>query len=109
MLMSNLYAYFKSLQHQIDNIFMKMFATKSDEVVTECQQAFGFQPIRNQFNCWKIKFLNRYVIRHNCICTIACNQCAERPMFKFISSTANKLCARLSHYVAQFIFLLEIV
>ena len=36
---------FKSLQHPITNIFMTMFATKSAEVVTECQQAFGFQPI----------------------------------------------------------------
>ena len=31
---------FKSLQHPITTIFMKMFATKSAEVVTECQQAF---------------------------------------------------------------------
>ena len=38
---------FKSLQLPITNISMKMFATKSAEVVTECQQAFGFQPIRN--------------------------------------------------------------
>ena len=33
---------FKSLQHLIINIFMKMFATKSAEIVTECQQALGF-------------------------------------------------------------------
>ena len=39
---------FKLLPHPITNIFMKMFATKSAEVVTECQQAFGFQSIRNQ-------------------------------------------------------------
>ena len=47
---------FKSLQRPITNIFMKMFATKSAEVVTECQQAFWFHPIRNQINCWKIIF-----------------------------------------------------
>ena len=34
---------FKSLQHPITNICMKMFATKSADVVTECQQAFVFQ------------------------------------------------------------------
>ena len=34
--------YFKSMQHPITNICMKMFATKSAEVVTECQQALGF-------------------------------------------------------------------
>ena len=42
---------FKSLQHPITNILMKMFATKSAEVVTECQQTFWFQPIRNQIDC----------------------------------------------------------
>ena len=67
---------FKSLQHPIANNFMKIFATMSAEVVTECRQAFGFQPIRNQINCRKIKFLNRYVTSPNCICTMACNQCA---------------------------------
>ena len=33
---------FKSLQHPITNICIEMFATKSAEVVVECQQAFGF-------------------------------------------------------------------
>ena len=57
---------FKSLQHPITSIFMKMFATKSAEVVTECQQAFGFQPIRNQINMSENQILKQ-------ICTIACN------------------------------------
>ena len=61
---------FKSLQHPITNIFMKMFAT--DEVVTECQKAFGFQTIPNQINCQKIKILNRYVTSRNFICANAC-------------------------------------
>ena len=78
-----------------------MLAIKSAEVVTERQQAFGFQPIRNQINCRKIKFLNRYVTSSNGICTIACSQCAvneiqyliaERPNIKHISSIVNKLC-----------------
>ena len=47
---------FKSLQHLITNICMKMFANKSDEVVTECQQVFGFQAIRNQLNCDNIRW-----------------------------------------------------
>ena len=61
---------FKSLQHPITNIFMKMFATKSAEVVTEFKQVFGFQPIRNKINCRKINFLNRSVTSSNGICTI---------------------------------------
>ena len=35
---------FKSMQHPI-TIFLKMFATKCDEVGTECQQAIGFSQI----------------------------------------------------------------
>ena len=100
---------FKSLQHPIANIVITLFVTKSAEVVTECQQAFEFQPIHNQINCLKIKFLNRYVTCPDCICPIACNQCpvneiryliAERRNDKHISSAENKLCFRLSHYVA---------
>ena len=47
---------------------MKMFATKSAEVVTEFQQAFGFQPILNQISCRKIiiiiitKIYNAHVV-----------------------------------------------
>ena len=80
---------FKSLQHPITNIFMKMFATKSAEVVTECQQAFGFQPIRNHINCRKIKFLNRYVTCPNCICSIACNQCAVNEIQYLVAEQRN--------------------
>ena len=79
----------KSLQNPITNIFMKMFATKSAEVVTECQQAFGFQPIRNQINCREIKFLNRYVTSPNGICTIACNKCAVNEIQYLIAELPN--------------------
>ena len=80
---------FKSLQHPITNIFMEMFVTKSAGVVIECQQAFGFQPIRNQFNCRKIKFLNRYVTSSNGVCTIACNQCAVKEIQYLIAERSN--------------------
>ena len=80
---------FKSLQHPITNMFMKIFATKSAEVVTECQQVFEFQPIRNQINCRKIKFLNRYVTNPNGICTIACNQCAVHEIQYLIAERLN--------------------
>ena len=80
---------FKSLHHPITNIFMKMFATKSAEVITECQQAFSFQPIRNQISGRKIKFLNRSVTSPNGICTIACNQCAVNEIQYLISERPN--------------------
>ena len=66
-----------------------MFATKSAEVVTKCQQAFGFQPIRYQINCRKIKFLNRYVTSPNGICIIACNQCAVNKIQYLIAERPN--------------------
>ena len=80
---------FKSLQHPITNIVMKIFATKSAEVVTECQQAFGFQAIRNKINCRKIKFLNRYVTSPKGICSIACNQCAVNEIQYLIAERPN--------------------
>ena len=79
----------KSLQHPITNIVMKMFATKSAEVVTECQETFVFQPIRNQINCRKIKFINRYVTSPNDICIIACNQCAVNEIQYLIAERPN--------------------
>ena len=66
-----------------------MFANKSDDIVTECQQAFGFQSIRNQFNCRNIKFLKRYVISPNCIRTMACNQCAVNEIHYLIAERPN--------------------
>ena len=66
-----------------------MFVTKSAEVVTECQQAFGFQPIRNQINCQKIKLLNRYATSPNSICTIARNQCAVNEIQYLIAERPN--------------------
>ena len=68
---------------------MKMFATKSAEVVTEFKQAFGFQPIRNQINYQKIKFLNRYVTSSNGICSISCNQWAANEIQYLIAERSN--------------------
>ena len=31
---------YKSLQHRINSVFMKMFATKSNEIIPDCQHAF---------------------------------------------------------------------
>ena len=62
-------------QHPITNISMILFHTKSAEVVTECQQAFGFQPIRKQINRQKIKFPDIYITSPNLKCTIAYKQC----------------------------------
>ena len=73
-IVNNIYKYTHIIY--IEGYLHYLNATKSAEVVTECQQAFGFQPIRNQINCRKFKFLNRYVTSPYCICTIACNQCA---------------------------------
>ena len=78
-------------RRNITKTFMKMFVTKSDDVVAECQQAFRFQPICNQINCRKIKFLNRYVTSPNCICTIACNQCAVNEIKYLIAERPNVL------------------
>ena len=79
---------FKSLQHPITNIFMKMFATKSAEVVTECQQALDFSQLAIKLI---VRKSNSYadVTSPNGICTIACNQCAVNEIQYLIVERPN--------------------
>ena len=38
----------RNRQHPVNNAFMKIFNTKSNDVVHECQIAFGFHTVREQ-------------------------------------------------------------
>ena len=48
---------------------MKIFSTKSNDVVHECQIAFGFRTVREQVYMRKIKFLTKYIHNDNLICS----------------------------------------
>ena len=48
---------------------MKIFNIKLNDVVHECQIAFGFRTVSEQVYMRKIKFLTKYINDHNLICS----------------------------------------
>ena len=48
---------------------MKIFIIKSNDVLDECQIAFGFHTVREQVYMCKIKFLTKYIHNDNLICS----------------------------------------
>ena len=59
----------RRLQHPVTNAFMKIFSTKSNDDVHECQIAFGFRTVREHVYMRKIKFLTKYIYTDNLICS----------------------------------------
>ena len=59
----------RTLQHPVNNAFMKIFNTTSNDVVHECHIAFGFHTLREQVYMRKIKFLTKYIHNDNLICS----------------------------------------
>ena len=59
----------RTLQHPVYNASMKIFSTKSNDVVHECQIVFGFRTVREQVYMRKIKFLTKYINNDNLICS----------------------------------------
>ena len=49
----------KTLDHLIIATFMKVFNTKSADVIRDCQMAFGFRSLHEQILTRKINFLNK--------------------------------------------------
>ena len=47
---------------------MNIFNTKSNDVLHECQIAFGFHTVREQVYLHEIKFLTKYIHNDNLIC-----------------------------------------
>ena len=57
------------LQHRVNNAFMKIFNTKSNDALHECQIAYEFHTVREQVYMCKIKFLTKYIQNNNLICS----------------------------------------
>ena len=66
-----------SWEYPVMGAFMKIFNTKSTEVVRECQSAFGFRTVREQILLHKINFLRSFVNSGNAICSIVCESQAS--------------------------------
>ena len=67
----------KTLDHPITATFMKVFNTKSTDVIPDCQMAFRFCSLHEQILTRKINFLNKFISCSNSICSVTLANCAK--------------------------------
>ena len=60
----------KSLQFSVTRILMKIFKTKSNEIVMECQNYFGFYTISTLIMSRKLRFLYKLMNSQNELCEL---------------------------------------
>ena len=60
----------KSLQFSVTRILMKIFKTRSSDIVTECQNYFGFYSTATLIRKRKATFLHKLVNLHNELCEL---------------------------------------
>ena len=58
------------VEFTITRIFMKIFRTGSAEVVKNCQFNFNFLPIRSQINICTARFLQKFIVLENSLCSL---------------------------------------
>ena len=61
----------RTLDHAITATFMKVFNTKSADVVRDCQMAFGFRSLNESILARKINFVKKVISCPKSICSIA--------------------------------------
>ena len=73
----------RSLDYVINSSFMKLFNTRSAEVVKECKLCFNFPDIETAKNTRKMKFLRKFVVNYlmNDVCCV------------FVEGAKNELCS----------------
>ena len=67
----------KTLDHPINATFMKVFNTKSADIIRDCQMAFGFRSLHEQILTRKINLLNKFISCPNIICSVTLANCAK--------------------------------
>jgi len=60
----------RSLQFPLTRIMMKIFKTKTKEIINNCQLYFGLQPISGAIKTRKINFLNKIPTTCNALCKL---------------------------------------
>ena len=60
----------KSLQFPVTRILMKIFKTRSSDIVTECENYFGFYSTATLIRKRKATFLHKLVNSHNELCEL---------------------------------------
>jgi len=60
-----------SLDFTVTRVFMKILCTKSNDIVLECQNFFGFLPVsqRTAAICTS-RFLDRFICSENLLCNV---------------------------------------
>ena len=75
----------KSLDFALTRTLMKLFATKSPDVIRECQRNFNLKTLNIQINEAKLNFLRRYSNCENQLCQTLAN-IANDEQFKLSKS-----------------------
>jgi hypothetical protein len=60
----------KSLDFCLSKIIAKVLGTASNNIISDCRNAFGLKPMGDKINITKLTFLHRYIASENIICTI---------------------------------------
>lgn len=60
----------KSLDFTVTRIFMKIFGTGNNAVITECRVYFDLPTIRQLIEKRRIKFLTKYISSENVLCKL---------------------------------------
>ena len=79
----------KTLDHPIIATFIKLFNTKSADVIRDCQMAFGFRSLPEQIVTRKINVLNKFISCPNSICSVTLANCAKNELLNLQNQFAN--------------------
>ena len=70
----------KTLDHPINAILMKVFNTKSADVIRDYQMAFSFRSLHEQILTRTINFLSKFICCPNSICSVTLANCAKNEL-----------------------------
>jgi len=59
-----------SLDFIVTRVFMKILCTKSNDIVLECQNFFGFLPVSQRIAIRTSRFLERFICSENLLCNV---------------------------------------
>ena len=60
----------QSLDFSVTRVFMKILCTKSNDIVLECQNFFGFLSVSHRIATRTARFLDRFICSENILCNV---------------------------------------
>ena len=79
----------KTLDHPIIATFMKVFNTKSADVIRDCSMAFGFRILHEQILTRKVNFVNKIISCLNSISSVTLANCVKNELLTLQNQFAN--------------------